>query len=111
MKRNNNSKAICDGCNKEIRNRHISYIKGKNLCTACKRKTPSSRLLRSASTIRVPLFSKERALNKIYEVKTYHRGEGKYYCLINLPIILSGCKLKLIEDSAKFALPKSEDKK
>lgn len=91
-RRHNNSKTICEGCKKEVRNKHVVYFKGKYICSNCKIKLPNSKSMSSASQIGKPMITLDEALNKVYKVKRYGNGS----VIGSVPSILAEKKVKLI---------------
>ena len=68
---------------------------GKYLCHNCMHKTSSSRIMQSACTMGKPKYTLEKALNRIYSVKTY-AGKNHISSMIGVSNVLAGRKVKLI---------------
>ncbi len=92
------SKMECEGCNKFWRVRHVVKIKGKFLCSHCKNKRLTSRLQRSASTIKSGALrmSLKDALAKTYIINGYIGLDGNIKAQKAFPSILIGHKIKLV---------------
>ncbi len=92
------AKMECEGCKKFFRVRHVVRIKGKFLCTICKNKRLSSRLQRSASTIKSGALrmTLKDALAKTYTIKGYLNFDGSIKAINSFPSILVGHQVKLV---------------
>lgn len=83
---NGRGKAKCEKCGRIVRVRHIIYYKGLYKCSNCiNRMYPPS----NKKTI-------NEALEKVYEVKGYKKGNGQMDTKIHVPSILAGKKVRLI---------------
>jgi hypothetical protein len=96
VRRINSSQAICDGCKKLVRVRHMAKYNNKYLCHNCMHKTDSSRIMQSACSIGKPIYTLEKALNKVYPIKTYLHRDTQISSMIGVSNILAGRKVKLI---------------
>jgi hypothetical protein len=59
-------------------------------------KTDSSRIMQSACSIGKPIYTLEKALNKVYPIKTYLHRDTQISSMIGVSNILAGRKVKLI---------------
>ena len=109
-------KVKCEGCLKKMRRKHICWYKGKYLCGSCRMQLIHQQ--QSAMEIG-KIQSLDKALSKIYKVRTYTSNKGKplLYCLISVPTILMGKKVKLSlmleseEKENEVPLPKLHNEK
>ena len=90
-KGNNISKAICDGCKKDLRVRNLVLFKGKFLCRNCRNQTESFKIQASALNIGRGYIKESEALDRTYEPKIYRSA-----CVLHLTICLANKKFKLI---------------
>ena len=81
----------CDECKKKYTIHSLVFIKGKQLCNNCRRKTKTSRVQDSAIAVGRGWIKLEDVLKRVYTAKLYRST-----CLINLPLCMAEKKFKLV---------------
>lgn len=94
-------KAICQKCFLSRRVRHMTYYKGRYLCYTCRKKELGHKIMSSVCSVGRSYIDLQTALNKTYEVKMYvsknnKSGDKQRSCLIHLPSVLAGRKIKIV---------------